>query len=275
MHHDRKGPSAVPELDDDDMKALLAALAAGRERVECCELKDRTVWIKRYRHPGPRLILRAQALVARLSGLPVLRPSPLLGIEGMIEREVRQIALFSEAGFRAPEVLYRGPTVLVLSHLGLPVSKQMGPLCASDAEAHDQLLVRCAAELGRLHAAGLCHGRPHPRDFVIDGDTFGFLDFEEVPATVMPLATAQARDLWLLFLQVASRALRPETPDRAFAAWKVVAPRAAARALGEFIPMVRRFLPLARFLLRMREGQDLVRFIAATAYLANVTQSYS
>ncbi|WP_083213675.1 MULTISPECIES: hypothetical protein [unclassified Ensifer] len=255
------------------MKALLAALAAGRERVERCELKDRTVWIKRYRRPGPRLGSRALAFASRFGGLAMLRPSPLLDIDGMIEREVRQIECFSAAGFRTPQIVYRGPTVLVLTHLGLPVSKHMGPLRESDSEAHDQLLVRCAAELGRLHAAGLCHGRPHPRDFAIDEDAFGFLDFEEVPATVMPLATAQARDVWLLFLQVASRALRPETPDRAFAAWKLAAPTQAVHALGEMMPAITRLLPLARFLLRLRQGQDLIRFIAATAYLANATQS--
>ncbi len=243
------------------MTSLLAALAAGRERVERCELKDRMVWIKRYRRQGPRLWLRTQAFVARICGLPVLLPSPLLDIEGMIEREVRQIATFSAAGFMTPEVVYRGPKVLVLSHLGLPVSKHMGPLRNSDAAAHDQLLVRCAAELGRLHRAGLCHGRPHPRDFIIDNGEFGFLDFEEVPAS--------------LFLQVASRAVQPETPAAAFAAWRRAAPAEASRALTEIMPLFIRFLPLARFVLRFRKGNDIIRFIAATDYLAGATRSHS
>ncbi|HEV7321889.1 MAG TPA: serine/threonine protein phosphatase [Ensifer sp.] len=255
------------------MKVLLAALAAGRERVEFCQLKDRSVWIKRYRRSGLRLSNRIRGLAARLSGIAILRPSPLLDVDGMIEREVRQIEHFSAAGFRTPQIVYRGPAVLVLTHLGLPVSKHMGPLRDSDPEAHDQLLVRCAAELGRLHAAGLCHGRPHPRDFAIDGDAFGFLDFEEVPATVMPLATAQARDVWLLFLQVASRCMKPETPARAFAAWKDAAPEDAQGALSEIMPFFVRFLPLARFLLRLRNGNDLIRYIAATTYLATATQT--
>ncbi|WP_104662519.1 serine/threonine protein phosphatase [Ensifer adhaerens] len=257
------------------MKALLVALATGRGRVERCDLKDRMVWIKRYRRPGPRLGLRAQAFVARIGGIPVLSPSPLLDVEGMIEREVRQIAIFSAAGFKTPDVIYRGPKVLVLSHLGLPISKHMGPLRDSDADAHDQLLVRCAAELGRLHRAGLCHGRPHPRDFILEDGEFGFLDFEEVPASVMPLATAQARDLWLLFLQVASRALQPQTPAAAFAAWKRAAPVEATRALCEIMPLFIRFLPLARLLLRIRQGNDIIRFVAATDYLAGATQSHS
>ncbi|HEV7308645.1 serine/threonine protein phosphatase [Ensifer sp.] len=256
------------------MTVLLAALAAGRDRVERCELKDRYVWIKRYRRTGLRLGCHIQGLAARVGGFAMLRPSPLLDIEGMIEREVGQIAAFSAAGFRTPQIVYRGPTVLVLTHLGLPVSKHMGPLRDCDPEAHDQFLVRCAAELGRLHAAGLCHGRPHPRDFAIDDDGFGFLDFEEVPATVMPLATAQARDVWLLFLQVASRAALPQTSARAFAAWKAAAPEDAARALADIMPFFIRFLPMARLMLRLRNGNDLIRFIAATTYLATATQSY-
>jgi hypothetical protein len=57
------------------MTSLLAALAAGRERVERCELKDRMVWIKKavkQLHPGHYL-----QMVMSL-GLPgsIYRPSP-------------------------------------------------------------------------------------------------------------------------------------------------------------------------------------------------------
>lgn len=47
------------------------------------------------------------------------------------------------------------------------------------------------------------------------------MDFEERPQEVMPLETAQARDIWLLFLQVATRACdAPKTCDAAFARWR-------------------------------------------------------
>lgn len=257
------------------MKALLAALAGGSSRVERCQLKDRMVWIKRYQRLGPRIGQRLQWLASRLTGVTILRPAPLLGPQGMLDREVRQIEAFSAAGFKTPQVLYRGKTALVLSHLGLPVIKQMGALRDKDPDGHDALLVRCAAELGRLHAAGLCHGRPHPRDFVIEDGEFCFLDFEEEPAAVMPLATAQARDLWLLFLQIASRSLKPETPGRAFVAWKLAAPEETTIALAEIMPFFTRLLPLARFILRIRSAQDLTRFVAATDYLAGATRSRS
>ncbi|WP_083531212.1 hypothetical protein [Pararhizobium antarcticum] len=273
MDDKSQGAVRVPELSDGDIATMLAALAGGSLRVERVQLSDRIVWIKRYRGSGLRLGARLQGLVAALTRQPILRSSPLLTPEQAIDREVRQIAAFSRAGFLTPTIFYRSKTALILSHLGRPISKQMGMLAAADSDAHDELLVRCALELGHLHAAGLCHGRPHPRDFILDDGRFGFLDFEEEPAAVMPLAVAQARDVWLLFLQIASRCLKPETPQRAYAAWKTVAPAEAETALRQVMPLFAGFLPLARFLLRLRRGHDLVRFIAATDFLASATAS--
>ncbi len=45
----------------------------------------------------------------------------------------------------------------------------------------------------------------------------------------MPLESAQARDVLLLFLQVATRSLLPETPARAYAAWAAVRRRPPSR----------------------------------------------
>lgn len=266
----RQDTILVPELNDSDIATMLAALAGGSLRVERVQLSDRIVWIKRYRGSGLRLAARLQGLAARITGRTILRPSPLLTPEAAIDREVRQITAFTHAGFLTPTIFYRSRTALVLSHLGVPISKQMARV-NSDADAHDALLVRCALELGHLHAAGLCHGRPHPRDFILDDGRFGFLDFEEEPAVVMPLAVAQARDVWLLFLQIASRCLKPDTPQRAYAAWKNAAPADAESALRQVMPLFTGFLPLARFLLRLRRGHDLVRFIAATDFLASAT----
>ncbi|WEZ84981.1 serine/threonine protein phosphatase [Rhizobium sp. 32-5/1] len=271
MDDTRQGAILVPELNDSDIATMLAALAGGSQRVERVQLSDRIVWIKRYRGSGLRLAARLQGLAARITGRTILRPSPILKPEAAIDREVRQIAAFNRAGFLTPTIFYRSRTALVLSHLGTPISKQMGPLRAADSDAHDALLVRCAHELGLLHSAGLCHGRPHPRDFILDEGRFGFLDFEEEPAAVMPLAVAQARDVWLLFLQIASRCLKPETPQRAYTAWKNAAPSEAEAALRQVMPLFTGFLPLARFLLRLRRGHDLVRFIAATDFLASAT----
>ncbi len=79
----------------------------------------------------------------------------------------------------------------------------------------------------------------------------------------MPLASAQARDILLLFLQIATRSLLPQTPDEAYAAW---ASRATPSAVAELSRIVARLVPLltaVRAVQRVKPGQDVARFIAA------------
>ena len=262
---------SIPRMTDGDIEMLLAALALRTNRVERVELSFGAVWIKRYGTERPPIWTKAQTALARLLRQPFLQPSPALDSKGMIAREIRRIATFAQAGVPVPNVLYSSGSALVLSDVAPTVTARLKALAATDPAAHDDLLVACAAHLGALHAKGLCHGRPHPRDFFLAGEAIGFMDFEEEPEAAMPLATAQARDLWLLFLQVADRALLGrETIDRAFAAWRHAAP---AGIDGELVKMLRflgKFLWLTRLIGRVHMGSDLRRFLAATGYLSDV-----
>ncbi len=261
--------SSIPGINEADAALLRAALADRTRRVQRVELSRRTVWVKRYGTEAALLWQRFYAPLATL--LPVaFRPAPRLAPEAMIEQEMRRIRQFRQAGFRVPEVLCRLGRSLVLSDIGISVAYRLYEISAETA-AHEALLVECAATLGRLHAAGLCHGRPAPRDLTLEreGDgSLGFLDFEEEPEAVMPLAAAQGRDLWVLFFQLASRSKTPETTlPRAYAAWRQAAPPAAEGELRGIIRFAARFLPLARLIGRVRMGSDLRRFIVATGYL--------
>lgn len=258
--------SAIPEVSDADVAMLVAALANRERRIQRVELSRRTVWIKRY---GTEKAIVWQRLHAALSPfLPlVFRAAPKPGPEGMIRQETARMALFAERGIRVPEVLYVSGTAAVLSDTSPSVQDRLWAL-REDAVAHDDLLVHCAEVLGRLHAVGLSHGRPYPRDMTVNGGEIGFLDFEENPEAAMPLPAAQARDLWVLFFQLAPRALKGrETLDRAFATWAGQAPAAARAELARLIGFAARFLPAARLIGRVRMGSDLRRFIVATGYL--------
>ena len=261
----------IPRITDGDIETLLTALTHEAKRVERVELSFGAVWIKRYGTERPPVWTKAQAALANLFRQPFLRPSPYLDSKGMIAREIRRIDAFAAQGVPVPDVLYSSGGALVLSDVAPTVMARLGALRGSDPAAHDDLLVACAAHLGALHARGLCHGRPHPRDFFIAGEAIGFMDFEEEPEAAMPLATAQARDLWLLFLQIADRALLGrETADRAFAAWRHAAP---AGIDGELVKMLRflgKFLSPTRLIGRVHMGSDLRRFLAATGYLSDV-----
>jgi tRNA A-37 threonylcarbamoyl transferase component Bud32 len=266
---------AIPDLAGGDIETLLAVLVSGSNRIQRVPLSKRTVWIKRYGTEGRSRWLSLQASLSRLIPLDFLRPSAYLPPRQMAAREIRRIGQFSQKGFATPTVLYASKGSLVLSDVGTTVQMRLNELRERDPAAHDDLLVRCAAELGRLHASGLSHGRPYPRDMFFSGDSLGFMDFEEEPDTVMPLAVAQARDIWLLFLQIATSArLGLKTSDRAYEAWSRQAPAQAIVELRRMTRFLGGFLSIARLIGRVHMGSDLQRFIIATSYLVTVLINY-
>ncbi len=87
----------------------------------------------------------------------------------------------------------------------------------------------------------------------------------------MPLADAQARDLWLLFLQLTDRArLGEATARQAYGAWRAAAPPETEAALATMIRFLAKFLSPTRLIGRVHMGSDLRRFLAATGYLSEV-----
>lgn len=262
-------------LSEKDVPVLLAALIGGKERVQRVVLSTGAVWIKRYgTERKPRWVI-LQRMAANLIRAPFLRPSPVLGDEGMAEREMRRIAQFSAKGIPTPRVVYSSGAAVAFSDVGLTVDRHMKRVLKGDPVACDDMLVHCCAELGRLHSKGLCHGRPYPRDMFLRDGRIGFMDFEEEPDTVMPLETAQARDIWLLFLQVAQRArFGKVTHDRAYEAWVAAAPPAAVAELRKLTGFLGGFLWAARLIGRVHMGSDLQRFIVATSYLMHVFVNY-
>ena len=259
------------QLPSEDVATLLAALVSDAQRIQSVSLSCGTVWIKRHGDKGRRTIIAVQNAVSRLLRLPFMRPSPKQTAEGMAERDLRRIERFSQAGVPTASVIYSSGRAIVLSDISPTVQRRLRSLSESDTAAHDRLLEFCCGELGRLHAAGLCHGRPYPRDMFIKDEHVGFIDFEEEPEAVMPLETAQARDLWLFFLQLSDRASdRKRTQDRAYGAWAAAAPQAAIAELRELTHSMGRFLWLARLLGRIHMGRDLRQFILATTYLTTM-----
>lgn len=263
--------STIPRMTDRDIEILLAALTRETRRVERVDLSFGAVWIKRYGTERPPIWTKAQTALAGLFRQPFLRPSPYLDSKGMIAREIRRIETFAENGVPVPKVLYASGNALVLSDVAPTVTARLDVLRDTDPAAHDALLVECAAALGALHGKGLCHGRPHPRDFFVAGGDIGFMDFEEEPEAAMPLAAAQARDVWLLFLQLVDRArLGEATAEKAYAAWRAAAPPQIEAELASMLRFLGKFLSPTRLIGRVHMGSDLRRFLAATGYLSEV-----
>lgn len=261
-------PNGEIELTQDEIADVLKALVQSDGRVQRLDLPNRRLWIKRQ---GVKVLPRfvsLQGLAAALLRVPHLRPSPQLSPAAMQAREIARMRAFAGAGFPVPLIAYQSKTAMVMTDAGETLALRLKGLRKTDADAHEALLVRSAEALGRVHAAGLSHGRPHVRDFFLrDGDV-GFMDFEEDPASVMPLEMAQARDVFLYFLVVASASIRPdETCPAALAAWSRHASVAARHELQVLTALAGRILPLIRLIGRVHMGSDLRRFIMATEFL--------
>ncbi len=257
----------LTDLRDEDVLRVLRALVESDLRVQRLELPARIVWIKRQGNKVLPVFVAIQGLAATIFRLPFLRPSPQLRPQAMQAREIRRLRSFEKAGFPVPKVVYASPTAMVMADVGPTIAERLR-LIRNDAGAHDALLVKVADALGRVHAAGLCHGRPHVRDFFLAAGAVGFMDFEEDPASVMPLEVAQARDVLLYFLVATSLAVSAEvTCPAALDAWLRHAPGAARRELLALASFAGRILPFARLIGRLHMGSDLRRFIKATEFL--------
>ncbi|MEM7122675.1 MAG: serine/threonine protein phosphatase [Pseudomonadota bacterium] len=231
-------------------------------------IDGRAVWIKRYdveRQAVGRLL---HAAISPLMPSPVLKASRFATPSELAKREERKIEAFTAAGFCAPQVLSRKNATLVLSHEGPSLQDELTRLRQTDdvgdKAIHDDLLCRTAGVLAEVHAAGLCHGRPHVRDMSVNDRRWCFFDFEEEPEVVMPLAMAQARDAWLLFFPITHSCLAPEAPVRAFNFYRSASPPDVLDNLKTLVNSFVRVLPLLRAILRVRPGGDLGRLRKVT-----------
>ncbi len=239
-----------------------------RERLVHATIDGRAVWIKRYdveRRAVGRLL---HAAISPLMPSPVFKASRFAKPSELAKREERKIAAFAAAGFYVPHVLLRKDATLVLSHEGPSLQVQLAELRRDDTDAaaaiHDDLLCRTPQILGDVHTAGLCHGRPHTRDMSMQNDRWCFFDFEEEPEAVMPLSMAQARDVWLMFFPITHAALAPDTPARAFDAYRTAAPPEVLDNLRTLVGSFVGVLPILRAILRVRPGGDLGRLRKVT-----------
>ncbi len=271
---DEKARGFHVHLEDADIAALMQVLLTSDRRIQQLNLSVGSVWIKRQGTEQAPWWVKLQSLLGSALPYKFLKPSPILTPAAMMAREKRRMIEFGEKGFPVPDIIYASETAIVLGDVGPTVQRILKSKIRAGDVDHDALLVDCAAAIGDLHAAGLCHGRPHVRDFFLRDGRIGFMDFEEEPQAVMPIETAQARDIWLLFLPLTNLAQHGrQTLDAAYRAWASRAPKAAIAELHRLVRVLGRFLPLARLIGRVQMGSDLQRFIEATDYLKNAVET--
>jgi hypothetical protein len=175
-------------------------------RIEATTFDGAPAWRKRYGAEEHEFRLVALRMVARRFGLTPLLAPPTLAGEAARRTEQGMIERLAALGVRVPRVLAAGPVELLLSHLG----ENLSGLCKreTDVAARTALLRRGFDALRDLHARGACVSQAFARNLTVSDDGIGFIDLEQDPLTVMPLVSAQARDL-LFFVHSTARFLPP------------------------------------------------------------------
>jgi tRNA A-37 threonylcarbamoyl transferase component Bud32 len=141
-------------------QSLRTALSEPPRRVRRLDLPDgRRFWLKR---------------VERLSGvMRAQKGDPAMAFEA----ERAGLHALAEAGLPVAELAAEGPDWVLMPDAGPVLPTVVGEKGRSDAE---KLAAFAAAgrSLGRLHWAGLVHGRPAVRDICWDGQEARFIDLE-------------------------------------------------------------------------------------------------
>ena len=224
-------------------------------------------WFKVYsfrNYPFGRVAHRLFSFIVRQ---PFLKATKLNSPTTCLQRELKKAQDFRDAGFLTPQIMAVKHNIVAMKDAGTAFQEYLAPVAAKDADLYDKLLCEWAGQYGKLHAKGLCHGRPHLRDIIFQNNQWIFLDFEEQPEDVMPLATAQARDLLLIF-HVLSRKIRVESNlEKALLAYSKHAPREVLIALHKILQDIEPIIKLAKFLSKLHSGSDIKRFISATDFL--------
>ncbi len=152
-------------------------------------------WLKQYGEGSRAFALGLLNFIARRFQLDALRPPPHRGGDAAREVEARRLAELQSQEVNVPQVIGSGRAALVLSDNGRSLATCMRE---SDDAGRDALVALALATIADAHRHGAYFGQPLPRNMTYDGQSIGFIDFEEDPLEVMDLAQAQARD-WLMF----------------------------------------------------------------------------
>jgi hypothetical protein len=241
-----KRPSDITLPVDVAVSSAAARIAEAPKapRLHVTAVEGQRVWFKHFGAEPTAWGKRLHQLVSPLLHPRFLRATPAATPEGKASRERRKMEAFRAAGFRVAEIFYQRGEILALSDMGETMQSQMRRLKETGAvAAHDELLIRAAEALGQVHRAGLCHGRPHPRD------------------------------IWLLFFQITIHARCPETPVLAFQAYRASAPRPTLDELARLLRFFRVLIPLGRIAAKFHLGGDLERFMTAMDFFRDAERT--
>lgn len=162
---------------------------------------EESLWVKRAGALNPQWRYRVLGALARVFKMPVLSPVPNPGGKVAVATEVRRLQDFAARGLRAPQVLASTEDGFVMRHLGQPgedtpsLGNAMEDAIARGPNAVLALWKQGLQAISKVHRAGSTLSQAFARNLVRCPDgVIGYIDFEDDPATHLPLPICQARD---------------------------------------------------------------------------------
>lgn len=203
-------------------------------------------WVKYaavYRRPFSSAVFN---VMSKLSDAPVFRSTHNPDAIEALSVEAKRLRELAQTGFYVPRVIEQTRDHLVLSDVGTCVGNVLRD--AKTPAERRQVMERVVDHLAEVHCAGTYHGRSVAKDLTISPDgQIGMIDLEHEPLKVMPLADAQSRDIWLLFMSAAKYQKQDPTlvtdmADR----YEEKAPAAAVAALSRNVSRLETYTALVR-----------------------------
>lgn len=166
-----------------------------------------SVWVRRAGAPHARWRYRLLGVVAGCLKLQILTPVPNWGGAVGIATEARRLQQLRAAGIAVPVLLAQQSDALMMSNIG---QHNLLREWQNQRHAPAVLLQRWQSGLDAIatvHRQGQYLSQAFARNLMYDGHCIGFIDFEDDPGSVMPLALCQARD-WLCYLHSGARLMQ-------------------------------------------------------------------
>lgn len=195
-------------LTPDQVSYIRTRLAEKEDRTHFILLGEFSVIVKTQdpaRHQWWRPLMNT---LSRLLNQPLLLAVPAPGGGEAQAIEVNRLRTLAAAGAPVPDLLHVDKNWFAESCVG---DRTIDQLIRRDADNQQRYWDDGLAAILALHRLNMAASQCFARNMIWNDGVVSFIDFEEEPLTVMPLAAAQARD-WLLYLHSTAHVMTSRTP---------------------------------------------------------------
>ena len=155
---------------------------------------NETYWVKRPQPIKPTIWHQIQKVINIILPLDIIKTTVAQNASESLAQEIsHSFKEIEQHHILGPRLVTASAHWLCMTDAGTTLHE----LLEKD-KCPPEILLKAAEKLAELHEKNLCHGRAKLNDLTLmNKEEIGFIDFEENPLKVMPLAAAQDRDLYL------------------------------------------------------------------------------